>query len=394
MAHCQTVDLYAVLGISVSAGDAEIRSAYRRASLRAHPDKGGSVDQFHKVTFAFEVISDPAARDLYNQRRRCSVPHRNVCSDVQGKKRRPPANASVFRPSKHLRSRTAPKQKMRRGEQTLQRLAAALQSVDAPQRRLVLASLGQHAQQALLSFMKGAASEARSSPADRHKTPRMKSQIYSFAASVGVRTIRHAQWTKYQASLQIRDLRLYTPEQLDLQAAIDDQIILVRIRNAMAAATLSDHHFWDDAFKQQVVYQRVLSENNTTDAKLGLRAWVQMRCNRWLGQRCKVGSPVSSFDKALQVHARLHLADMTSWHTFRAEWVQLMLLRGKRSRAEAEAFVDTRRQSAVSVLLAQAVRAVERVFTTSGTYASAEHPRRKKAADTHATRVSMKMMGA
>merc|ERR1712216_345922 len=182
----------------------------------------------------------------------------------------------------------------------------------------------------------GATSTGHSSPAVNRKTPWMRSQLQSFATSVAVRTIPHARTTKYQASLQIRDLRLYTPERVELRAAIDDKIILVRIRHAMVAATLSDHRFWDDPLKQQAICERVLSENNTTDAQLGLRAWVQMRSNRWLGERCKVGAPVSSLGAALQVHARLHRANMTSWEAFRAEWVQLMLIRGRRSRAEAE----------------------------------------------------------
>merc|ERR1719183_2476643 len=97
-----------------------------------------------------------------------------------------------------------------------------------------------------------------------------------------------------------------------------------------------------------------------------------MRSSRWLGDRCKVGAPVSSLGVALQVHARLHRANVTSWEAFRAEWVQLMLLRGRRSRAEAEAFADARRQAAVAVMLARAVRAVERVFCTAATEAAAK----------------------
>lgn len=394
MAYRQTIDLYAVLGISVSAGDTEVRSAYRRASLRTHPDKGGSADQFHQVTLAFEVISDPAARDLYNQRRRCKIRRQAPRSDVRRKKSSPHADFAGFRPSKHPRGTAVPQEGPRRGERTLRRLAVALQSVDAVQRRHVLSSLGQRAQKALLSFMTLVASMPHKSSAGTHKTPRMRSQSQSFASCIGVRTIRHFQSTKYQASLQIRDLRLYTPEQVDLQAAIDDKIILVRIRNAMAAGTSSDQFFWDDPLKQQAIYESVLSESNSTDAQLGLRVWVQMRSNRWLGERCKVGSPVSSFAVALQVHARLHRADMTSWQAFRAEWVQLMLLRGKRSRVEAETFADTRRHAAVAVLLAQSVRAVEQVFSKASVDASVDKPRREKAGSARTRRVSMKMMGA
>lgn len=394
MAQYQTSDFYAVLGIPVSAGDADVRSAYRHAALRAHPDKGGSVDQFHQVALAFEVLSDPVARDLYNQRRRCRVLRRTPHLNARGKKRRPQADVARPQPSKRARGTALPQRRQCRGQRALQQLAAALRSVDATQRRRVLTSLGQHAQQALLSFMTLAASTGHSSPVVNRKTPCMRSQLQSFATSVAVRTIKYAQTTKYQASLQIRDLRLYTPERVELHAAIDDKIILVRIRHAMVAATSSDHQFWDDPLKQQAICERVLSENNTTDAQLGLRAWVQMRSNRWLGDRCKVGAPVSSLGVALQVHMRFHRANMTSWQAFRAEWVQLMLLRGRRSRAEAEAFADTRRQAAVAVMLARAVRAVERVFGTAASDAAAEKRRCEKAGGARARRVSMKMMGA
>lgn len=361
MAHCQNTDLYAVLGIPASAGEAAVRSAYRRASLRSHPDKGGSVDQFHKVTLAFEVLSDPVARGLYDRRRRCRAPRQTLHSDAQGKKRRSRDDIARSRPSKQAR-KASPRQELQPGRHALQRMVAVLQIIDATQRRQVLSSLGQRAQRALLSFMSSSASTANSSPAARRKTPSMRSQHHSFATSDGVKVIKYAHNRSYQASLQIRDLRLYTPERAELQAAIDDKIILVRFRNAMATAALSNNQFWDDPLAQQAVYDQVLEERNTTDSQLGLRAWVQMRCNRWLGDRCKVSSSVSSLSIALQVHTRLHSADMLSWQAFRAEWVQLILLRGKQSHAEAESFVDNRRQAAIDILLARAVLSVEHVF--------------------------------
>eukprot|EP00438_Fugacium_kawagutii_P034159 Skav226367 [mRNA] locus=scaffold290:88108:98774:+ [translate_table: standard] len=57
-------DLYGILGLSSSdpLGPADIRSAYRRSALQAHPDKGGSEEQFHAVLTAFEVASVPLER--------------------------------------------------------------------------------------------------------------------------------------------------------------------------------------------------------------------------------------------------------------------------------------------------------------------------------------------
>jgi len=60
-------DLYAVLNISPSAPSAEIPSAYRRAALLAHPDKGGSAEAFQLVTRAFEILACTRSRELYDQ---------------------------------------------------------------------------------------------------------------------------------------------------------------------------------------------------------------------------------------------------------------------------------------------------------------------------------------
>lgn len=58
-------DLYAVLGIDDSADSREIKSAYRKLSLKHHPDKGGDEAIFKKITAAYEVLSDGDKRALY-----------------------------------------------------------------------------------------------------------------------------------------------------------------------------------------------------------------------------------------------------------------------------------------------------------------------------------------
>eukprot|EP00873_Tetraselmis_striata_P023008 jgi/Tetstr1/443272/TSEL_031306.t1 len=57
---------YKVLGISVKATTAEVKLAYRGAIRKAHPDKGGSDELFNKVQTAFEVLSDPKKREVYD----------------------------------------------------------------------------------------------------------------------------------------------------------------------------------------------------------------------------------------------------------------------------------------------------------------------------------------
>lgn len=62
-------DLYAVLGVERHADFACIRSAYRRAALLAHPDKGGSETAFHRLLVAFETLSHMARRAAYDRQR-------------------------------------------------------------------------------------------------------------------------------------------------------------------------------------------------------------------------------------------------------------------------------------------------------------------------------------
>jgi len=59
-------DLYGVLGVSRTAGDDEIRKAYRKLCLTHHPDKGGEAEQFQKIQRAYEVLSDENKRHMYD----------------------------------------------------------------------------------------------------------------------------------------------------------------------------------------------------------------------------------------------------------------------------------------------------------------------------------------
>lgn len=62
-------DHYALLGVDPSADFAALLSAYRRAALQTHPDKGGDAESFRRVTSAFESLSNDALRAVYDQRR-------------------------------------------------------------------------------------------------------------------------------------------------------------------------------------------------------------------------------------------------------------------------------------------------------------------------------------
>lgn len=61
-------DYYAVLGISRSASDAEIKKAYRKMAAKYHPDKPtGDEAKFKEISEAYETLSDAEKRSMYDQ---------------------------------------------------------------------------------------------------------------------------------------------------------------------------------------------------------------------------------------------------------------------------------------------------------------------------------------
>jgi molecular chaperone DnaJ len=65
-------DLYALLNVSTNATVEEIRKAYKKLALQLHPDKnqGNSEEaekNFKEVTQAYNVLSDPQKRQMYDQ---------------------------------------------------------------------------------------------------------------------------------------------------------------------------------------------------------------------------------------------------------------------------------------------------------------------------------------
>ncbi len=60
-------DLYASLGLGREATAAEVQRAYRKAAKQAHPDTGGSAEEFQALRRAAVVLCDPKLRKHYDE---------------------------------------------------------------------------------------------------------------------------------------------------------------------------------------------------------------------------------------------------------------------------------------------------------------------------------------
>lgn len=58
---------YELLGLERDASAEEIRASFKAKALQHHPDRGGDPEKFKQVRAAYDVLSDPERRSLYDQ---------------------------------------------------------------------------------------------------------------------------------------------------------------------------------------------------------------------------------------------------------------------------------------------------------------------------------------
>ena len=63
-------DYYQVLGVSENATGDEIKKAFRKLSMKHHPDKGGSESKFKEINEAYQTLGDPEKREMYKMKQK------------------------------------------------------------------------------------------------------------------------------------------------------------------------------------------------------------------------------------------------------------------------------------------------------------------------------------
>lgn len=378
---------YAVLNLAHTANDDEIRKAYKQAALAAHPDKGGTTEAFHMISVAFDVLSSRVGRSLHDRSCGFSLSeHRRSTETCTNSAMSMDGSYSFFEYASYSpvkvrcrQSYAGKRQRLSKAKQlplpihnAFRRLREILQCMEASQRRRCFLHMPPRARSELLTFMEryrelDFADEAQSSSQGRVTLKGTKEQQVT-----GVQTI---QQKRYQAQIQFHGLRIYTKEHSTIETAIEHQVVLAQIHNALALE-YSERTEGYDHERALSRCKEVLAANNTSEEELRLRAWVQMKANRMVGD-VRVSSVATGLEDAIRVHAQLVRGRATSWESFRAAWIDLLQCQKGVVAAEAEQIVDRARANNIMLRYRQALVALERALDSKG---SRRHCGRKAAA--------------
>jgi curved DNA-binding protein CbpA len=61
---------YEILEVNENASQEQIKKAFRKASLKKHPDRGGNKEEFQKINTAYQILGDPEKKRKYDMERK------------------------------------------------------------------------------------------------------------------------------------------------------------------------------------------------------------------------------------------------------------------------------------------------------------------------------------
>lgn len=395
----QIFDLYSVLGAKPSADATAIRTKYRQAALHLHPDSGGDSEAFRHLQFAFEILSCPISRTVYDRNYACHVRSMKKCQYAklvhaapvaQGaarSKRPAPSSKTPESPPNHQCTRSKDKksrtevvgvgESMTRIAPHLSQLHHVLQDMKADQRRAALQKLAPHVRTALLAFMETKQTTAFAEPPPSRPYSKVKSQprLDSSRTPAAVSSLgnklsagHHCASPTHKAQVHIKALRFYTCGHQNCEVALERQMILLQLHQALSAASAEDLYLWDRPDRAYAICLQVFHENCTSEHEIGLGAYVYLRAGHLLMQTCTIISPVMPLAEVLELHCMLLAARRTSWPELRAAWVKLMQCshqpaNKRKSLHEAEAIADAARADALESQLVRASKNVARALS-------------------------------
>lgn len=374
-------DLYAELGVRPDTHLADLQSAYRRAALTAHPDKGGSAAAFQRLTVAFEVLSCPATRELYDHEREqkprlgcisskkvCATPRERGTRQAEPKteshQRRQHANIGYMARKRALHRAAKVAKDASHRKAAVMHLAGILKSVrqvSSARLKQMLDDMKPRVKEAIFTYMKTHQATVTSIVIESGRTSSFMAKERPFYWGTSIRTIRHAKAPRYQPQLRMRHLRIQTRVQMDMETALHHQTGLIHACTALTAAGID---IWGDAARFCLIFETRLHEVGLSFSDLGLSAHIVMRADDMFCRPAVITSSVMSLNEAVTVHAKLFRARRESWESLRAAWVPLMrstrhAQRKALSESEAIAIADRARLGLLERHFVRAVRVAE-----------------------------------
>lgn len=271
---------------------------------------------------------------------------------------------------------------------TLSQLCAILQEMEPGLRYTSIEALSPRLRVSLAAFMKSRRASSNNNDVCQNrkkqtdKSTQQEHQV-AFIVSKALHACATTHRPTYKAHLHIKALRFYTIAHPNLEVALDRQMILMQLRQALVAANNTHSCLWEDAHATYQICMEVLNANRTSEIDMGLCSYVYLRAANLLVQTRTIISPVMPLRETLELHSRLLRARRTSWQALRAEWIDIMLstrqpLAKRKTLVDAEVIADEARSEALKIQFTRLARRLAKSVEHDEKRASRQHRKMKQ----------------